>query len=151
MSDTITALAVAADDNSALAFSSMKADSVAEKAALFNAISNPAHKLGDFINKTIFIKDIYAELIDMPKTDADGNPVYDADGEQIVDKVPRIVLIDADGDTYQAVSLSVMNNITRLFKMFGAPTWEPALPVEVKQISRNNMRIYAFEVRTDLL
>ena len=68
-----------------------------------------------------------------------------------MDKVPRIVLIDADGDTYQAISVSVMNNIQRLFKMFGAPTWEPALPIEVQQRSVGTNRIYVFNVRADLL
>lgn len=151
MSDSINALAIATNDDSALAFSSMKAETVEQKAELFNAISNPAHKLGDFINKVIYVRDIYAEVIEMQKSDRDGNLMFDADGEPVMDKVPRIVLIDKDGDTYQAVSVSVMNNITRLFKMFGAPTWSPALPIEVQQRSTGSNRIYVFNVRADLL
>lgn len=151
MSDTINALAIAANDDSSLAFSSMKAETTQEKAALFNAISNPSHKLGDVINKVIYVKDIYCEIIEMQKSDRDGNLMFDADDEPIMDKVPRIVLIDADGDTYQAISVSVMNNIQRLFKMFGAPTWEPALPIEVRQRSVGTNRIYVFNVRADLL
>ena len=150
MSDVITALATA-DEGSALAFSSMKAETAQEKAALFNAISDPAHKLGDVINQVIYVKDIYVESIEMPKTDADGNPVYNADGEQLMDAVPRVVLIDADGDTYQAVAVSVVNNINRLIKLFGMPTWEPAIPVEVKQRSVGSNRIYSFNVRADLM
>lgn len=151
MSDAINALATVNNDDSAIAFSSMKAETTQEKAALFNAISNPAHKLGDVINKVIFVRDIYAEVIEMQKSDKDGNLMFDAEGEPVMDKVPRIVLIDKDGDTYQAVSVSVMNNITRLFKMFGAPTWEPALPIEVQQRSTGSNRIYVFNVRADLL
>lgn len=151
MSDVINALATVNNDDSAIAFSSMKAETPQEKAALFNAISNPAHKLGDVINKVIFVKDVYCEVIDMQKSDRDGNLLFDENGEPVMDKVPRIVLIDREGDTYQAVSMSVMNNITRLFKMFGAPTWEPALPIEVQQRSTGSNRIYVFNVRADLL
>lgn len=151
MSDNLNALAIAANDDSALAFSSMKAETTQEKAELFNAISNPAHKLGDVINKVIYVRDIYVEVIEMQKSDRDGNLMIDENGEPVMDKVPRIVLIDKDGDTYQAISVSVMNNITRLFKMFGAPTWEPALPIEVQQRSVGTNRIYVFNVRADLL
>lgn len=151
MSDNLNALAIAANDDSALAFSSMKAETTQEKAELFNAISNPAHKLGDVINKVIYVRDIYVEVIEMQKSDRDGNLMFDENGEPVMDKVPRIVLIDEDGDTYQAISVSVMNNITRLFKMFGAPTWTPALPIEVQQRSVGTNRIYVFNVRADLL
>ena len=151
MSDNLNALAIAANDDSALAFSSMKAETTQEKAELFNAISNPAHKLGDVINKVIYVRDIYVEVIEMQKSDRDGNLMFDENGEPVMDKVPRIVLIDKDGDTYQAISVSVMNNITRLFKMFGAPTWSPALPIEVQQRSVGTNRIYVFNVRADLL
>lgn len=151
MSDNLNALAIAATEDSALAFSSMKAETTQEKAELFNAISNPAHKLGDVINKVIYVRDIYCEIIEMQKSDRDGNLMFDENGEPVMDKVPRIVLIDADGDTYQAISVSVMNNIQRLFKMFGAPTWTPALPIEVQQRSVGTNRIYVFNVRADLL
>ena len=150
MSDTITALATAETDNT-LAFCSMRAETPQEKAALFNAITDPDHRIGDIINHVVYIKDVYAEIIQMPKTDKDGAFIIDADGNQVMDNVPRVVIIDKDGETYQAISISVLNNLTRLFKMFGAPTWEPAIPVEVKQKSIGSNRIYTFNVRADLM
>lgn len=151
MSDAITALATVTTEDSALAYSSMVAQTPQEKAELYNAISDPAHKLGDVINQVIFVRDVYVEMIELARTDNAGNPIFDDNGEPIMDTAPRIVLIDKDGDTYQAIAASVMNNLARLFKMFGAPTWEPALPIEVKQRSVGTNRIYTFKVRTDLM
>lgn len=151
MSDAITALATVNAEDSALAYSSMAAETPEQKAELFNAISDPAHKLGDVINQVIYVRDVYVELIEMQRTDAANNPVFDAAGEPVMDTVPRIVLIDKDGDTYQAIANSVMNNLARLFKLFGEPTWTPALPIEVKQRSVGSNRVYTFKVRTDLM
>ena len=150
MSD-INALATVNADDSALAYSSMVAETQQEKAELFNAISDPAHKLGDVINQVIYVRDVYVEMIELARTDAAGNPVFDENGEPIMDIAPRIVLIDKDGDTYQAIAASVMNNLARLFKTFGEPTWSPALPIEIKQRSIGTNRIYTFKVRADLM
>ena len=150
MSD-INALATVNADDSALAYSSMVAETQQEKAELFNAISDPAHKLGDVINQVIYVRDVYVEMIELARTDAAGNPVFDESGEPIMDIAPRIVLIDKDGDTYQAIAASVMNNLARLFKTFGEPTWNPALPIEIKQRSIGTNRIYTFKVRADLM
>lgn len=151
MSDVITALATANDETSALAYSSMTAETPQEKAELFNAISDPAHKLGDVINQVIYLRDVYVEMIDLARTDDKGNPIVDEYGEPVTDNVPRIVLIDKDGDTYQAIAVSVLNNLSRLFKLFGMPTWTNPIPVEVKQRSIGSNRVYTFKVRTDLM
>ena len=151
MSDVITALATVNADDSQLAYSSMQAETPQQKAALFNAISDPAHRLGDVINQVIWVRDVYAEIIELARTDDKGNPVLDEMGAPIMDTAPRVVLIDREGETYQAVAASVMNNLARLFKMFGAPTWEPALPIEIKQRSIGTNRVYTFKVRTDLM
>lgn len=151
MADVISALANVNDETSALAYSSMTAETPQEKAALFNAISDPAHKLGDVINQVIYLRDVYVEMIDLTRTDDKGNPIVDEYGDPVTDNVPRIVLIDKDGDTYQAIAVSVLNNLSRLFKLFGMPTWENPIPVEVKQRSIGSNRVYTFKVRTDLM
>lgn len=151
MSDIITALAKAADEGSTLAYSSMTAETPQEKAELFNAISDPAHKLGDVINQVIYLRDVYVEMIDIARTDDKGNPIVDEYGEPVMENVPRIVLIDKDGDTYQAVAVSVLNNLARMFKHFGLPTWETPIPVEIKQRSIGSNRVYTFLVRKDLM
>lgn len=104
------------------AFCSAKADTMAEKALVFNAANNPDHKVNDYINKTIMLKDIYAETLEL---------VNQETGE--VEKAPRIVLIDADGVSYECVSVGMFGALKKLIATFGEPTWEEPIPVVVKQ------------------
>ena len=117
------------------AYSSLKSGTIKEKAVLYNAMSNPEHKVGDYINQTIKIKDVYVEAIEM--TDEDTGDVFTA---------PRIVLIDTEGSTYQAVSKGIFNALTRLIRTFGEPTWEDGLPCIVRQISLGKNQMLTLEV-----
>ena len=94
------------------------------KAIVFNAANNPDHKVKDFVNKQIAVKDIYAETIEIANEET---------GEII--KVPRIVLIDADGLSFECVSVGMYSAIRKLVAIYGAPTWEPPLKVVIKQKS----------------
>lgn len=118
------------------AYCSLKSGTMKEKAALFNAMSNPNHKVGDFINQTIRVKDVYVETIEL---------VDDETGEVVT--APRIVLIDTNGQTYQAVSKGIFTALSRLIKTFGEPTWDEGLPCIVRQISlgRNQMLTLALD------
>lgn len=122
------------------AYSSMRSGTLKEKAALYNAMSNPTHKVGDYINQTIRVKDIYVESIEL--TDEDTGEVQIA---------PRIVLIDTNGDSYQAVSRGVFNALQRLIRLFGEPTWDDGLPVKVRQISLGRNQMLTLEVDVDAL
>lgn len=130
----------AMSQNGSQAYSSMRSGTVKEKAALYNAMSNPDHKVGDYINKTLVIKDIYVESIEL--TDEETGEVQIA---------PRIVLIDKDGVTYQAVSKGVFNALSRLIQTFGEPTWEEGLPCIVRQISLGRNQMLTLEVDVDAL
>ena len=118
-------------------YSSLKSGTAKEKAELFNAMSNPEHKVADYINKTIMVKDVYVEVIDLTDEDT---------GESV--QAPRIVLIDTDGKTYQAVSKGIFGSLAGLFKVFGEPTWEEGLPLTVKQISLGKNQMLKLEVDT---
>lgn len=120
------------------AYSSLKSGTRKEKAALYNAMSNPTHKVGDFINKTINVKDVYVEVIDVTN---------DETGE--TEQAPRIVLIDTDGVTYQAVSRGIFNSLSRLIRTFGEPTWDEGLPCTVKQISLGKNQLLTLEINED--
>ena len=123
-----------------MCYSSMKSGTVKEKAALFNAMSNPNHKVGDFINKTIRVKDVYVETIELE--DEETNETVNA---------PRIVFIDMDGDTYQAVSKGVFSALSRVINVFGEPTWDDGLPFTIKQVSLGKNQLLTFEVDIDQL
>ena len=116
-------------------YSSLAANTLAEKAKLYNAISNPSHKTGDMIGETILVTDVIVEIIDV--TD-------ELTGE--TKQAPRIVLVDKGGETYQSVSVGVYNSITRLFQIVGMPTWPEGLPLKVKQIQKNTNRVITLEV-----
>jgi len=122
------------------AYSSLKSGTLKEKAQLFNAMSNPEHKVGDYINQTIRIRDVYVEVIDL--TDEDTGEVVSA---------PRIVLVDTEGSTYQAVSKGVFNALSRLIQTFGEPTWADGLPCRVRQISLGKNQMLTLEVDVDAL
>ena len=104
------------------AFCSVKAETMAEKALVFNAANNPQHKVNDFINKKILLKDVYAETLELCNAET---------GES--EKAPRIVLIDENGEAYECVSVGMFSSLKKLIATFGEPTWEDPIPVVVKQ------------------
>ena len=116
-------------------YSSLTAVSAKEKAKLYNIMSNPTHKVGDFINKTIQVKDIYVETIELEDEDT---------AETVT--APRIVLVDTEGESYQAVSKGVFSALARIIKIFGEPTWEGGLPCTVKQISLGKNQMLTLEL-----
>lgn len=153
MPENTTALALfnSESEGGSLVFCSVQAGTMAERAKLFNTINNPEHKLGDVINQVIWLRDVYSDFVPITRTDSNGAPMLDETGAPIVDDVQRYVLIDKDGDAYQCMAASVGGQLRRLFKFFGAPTWENPIPVEVKQQSTGVYRIYVFNIRHDLM
>ena len=110
-------------------YSSLSIQNFADKAKLYNAISNPVHQTSDMIGETILVTDIIVELIDV--TD-------DLTGE--TKQAPRVVLIDKGGETYQSVSVGIYNSIKRLFQIIGQPTWPEGVPLKVRQIQKDSTR-----------
>lgn len=108
-------------------FCTMQAEDMKAKKTLFNACSNPA-KISSMIGKTIDLLHFYVEVIQ----------VVSENGGEVVN-VPRVVLIDAKGNGYQAVSIGLYNSIKRIVSMFGVPeTWNEPLKVEVQQVDLKN-------------
>lgn len=116
-------------------YTSMKCDTPDEQKTFFNAMSAPDYRLSDFINKEIVIKDVFFEYVDV--TNENGE-TYSA---------PRIVLTDIKGKTYTCVSVGIMSAIKRLFMVYGAPTWEDGITVEVKQVSKGKYNMLAIVVK----
>jgi hypothetical protein len=119
----------------AQAFCSIDAVDPETKAIVFNAANNPDHKVKEFVNKQIDVKDIYAEIIEIANEET---------GE--ITKVPRIVLIDATGLAYECVSVGMYSAIRKLVAIYGAPTWEPPLTVTVKQKSVGKGSMYTLQM-----
>lgn len=117
-------------------FCSIQGGTHESKVAVFNASNNPDHKVGDYINKVIVVKDVLAELIEVTN---------DETGE--LEVTPRVVLIDMDGKSYQAVSKGIFNALKKAIAIFGAPTWDEGLPCLIKQVSVGKGSILTFDVQ----
>ena len=126
--------------NSNTSYCSLAANTLKEKAMAYNAMANPQKRLSDCINLTLNVRDVFVELIEL----AD-----ELTGE--VTQAPRIVLIDTENVTYQAVSKGIYNSLARLIQTFDEPTWEGGLPLRVKQIPAGKNQILTLEVDLDAL
>lgn len=120
-----------------LAFSSLQATTDDEKAHLFNAINNPEKRLADCINMKIKAKDLYIEVV---------NCTNEETGE--VTACPRIVIIDDKGVSYQAVSLGIYSALKKVIQIFGTPTWETPIVLEVKQVTKGQRKMLTLNIAT---
>lgn len=118
-----------------LAFSSLKAETDEEKAKLFNAINNPENRLSDCINMKIKAKDLFIEVV---------NCTNEETGE--VTACPRIVIIDEKGVGYQAVSVGIYSALKKVIQIFGTPTWEKPINLEVKQVTKGNRKMLTLNI-----
>ena len=116
-------------------FTSMSAQTVDEKKALFNAMNNPEKRVADMIGKQIAIRDVFVESVDM---------VNEETGEITI--APRIVLVDTKGVSYQCVSTGIFSALKKMFQIFGMPTWENGIKTEVAQIQKGKRNILTLRV-----
>lgn len=116
-------------------FCSLSAGTQKEKALVFNAMNNPQHRVGDYVNKQIVVRDVFVEMV----------TIEDEDTHEIAE-VPRTVLIDMKGEAYQAVSNGIFRALKNAIAVFGAPTWEDGLPITVKQVSIGKNQMLTFTV-----
>lgn len=116
-------------------FCSMVATTDEERAQLFNAMNNPDERLADCINMQIKAKDLYVEIV---------NCTNEETGE--VTAVPRIVIIDENGKSYQCVSIGIYSALKKVIQVYGAPTWEKPITLEVKQVSKGTRKMLTLNV-----
>ena len=115
-------------------YCSMVGETLEEKAKVFRAITNSDYKIADCINQTIYTKDVFCEVVDLPNQDGEIHACY------------RVVLIDKDGKSYQAVSTGIYNAVSSLFALFGEPTWQEPIPLKVKQINKDKKRMLTLDI-----
>lgn len=117
------------------AFCSIKEDSLEAKKLVYNASNNPTHKIDDYINKEIALKDVFVEIIELANENTGG-----------LEQAPRIVLIDDKGESYQCVSNGIFGSLKKLMAIFGEPTWEDPIHVVVKQVKVKRGTMLTLEV-----
>lgn len=117
-------------------YCSMVAETMEEKAALYNATNNPNFRVSEMINMTINLKDVYVEAVKCTNKES---------GE--VQTCPRIVLISDENEGYQCVSIGIFSAIKKLFAIYGEPNeWETAIPVVVKQLKSGERSVLTLNV-----
>ena len=121
--------------NASTVYCSVKGGDRATKAKVYNAMNNPEHKVGDMINKTINVKDVLVEIIELANEET---------GE--IEEAPRVVLIDDKGQAYQAVSQGIFSAVKNAIQVFGAPTWEEPLPCLIKQVPVKSGSMLTFDI-----
>lgn len=109
-----------------------------EKSAsmLFKAMNQPDDSLGDHINETIDVINIFIQPVAMVNQDT---------GEMNV--VPRIVLFDVEGKTYVTVSKGIYNALKNMCAIVGTPeTWKAPVTIKVGQRQIKERRMLTFDV-----
>lgn len=109
-----------------------------EKSAsmLFKAMNQPDDSLGDHINETIDVTNIFIQPVPMANQET---------GEMNV--VPRIVLFDVEGKTYVTVSRGIYNALKNMCAIVGTPeTWKAPVTIKVGQRQIKERRMLTFDV-----
>lgn len=109
-----------------------------EKSAsmLFKAMNQPDDSLGDHINETIDVTNIFIQPVPMANQET---------GEMNV--VPRIVLFDVEGKTYVTVSRGIYNALKNMCAIVGTPeTWKAPITIKVGQRQIKERRMFTFDV-----
>lgn len=103
-------------------FVSFRAEDMKSKVRLFNAMNQPKYKVSDMINKKIKLKDVILMNVQMEGEDGE------------MDMGIRSVLIDADGNAYNATSNGIFSSLTNLYMIFGTLHFEEPLEILISQI-----------------
>lgn len=117
-------------------FCSLPMDTAEQKKLAFNVMGNPEKKISDAVNLTIEVTDIYCETAQ----------VMDQNTGELRD-MPRIVLIDKDGHSYQSVSFGIYRAVCRLISIFGVPHWDEPIPITVKRVGAKDKQTYTLAIK----
>lgn len=121
--------------------------SEADNRSLFNAVVKPDHKIAECVNMTISVIGFYIEKVEIIVKDEDGNIVVnESTGEATVKELPRIVLIDNNGESYVATSVGVYNALKKAVAIFGMPDTEHPINIKPIYITRPKNNVLSFVV-----
>lgn len=112
-------------------YSSVKANTVEEKKAVYNALEKCDVLLNDIVGTEINIKDFYIEERQREEEDESTGEV-----KQITKY--RTILFDMDGKTYATGSYGVYNALRRICMVYGEPTWTEGVVVKVDKKPMGN-------------
>lgn len=117
-------------------YCSMRVTDEKSASMLFKAMNQPDDSLGDHINETIDVTNIFIQPVPMANQET---------GEMNV--VPRIVLFDVEGKTYVTVSRGIYNALKNMCAIVGTPEiWKAPVTIKVGQRQIKERRMLTFDV-----
>lgn len=108
-------------------FTSKECVNDVDRKVMYNALSSPDKLISENIGEKLVVKDVAA----FPVKFLDENT-----GEEV--EILRTILIDDKGLTWSATSAGIANSVTKLFAIYGMPTWNKGIPVQIKQVKSRN-------------
>lgn len=120
MEDSNTALTIS--NNKSSVYCSVKAETMEEKKALYNALESCDVKLNDIVGQKVKVKDIYIQ--EYPRVNKEtGEPMTNGH---------RVILFDDEGKTYVTASNYFFVSLAKVINAFGDPkTWKEPLEIEI--------------------
>ena len=101
-----------------MSYTDMDLSDMATARDFYNAVSQPDVALKECVNIPIAMAHVSIEVCEVHS---------ELDRDVIA---PRVVIMDKDGKSYQAVSVGVYQSLKRIFALFGTPdTWTEPLTV----------------------
>ena len=117
-------------------YSSLVPKNEEQEIILFNAMNSPKHRISDMIGQVIEVVHVFCEVVKCTNEET---------GE--VSMCPRTVLIDKNGESYQAVSLGVFGALKKIFQIKGAPsTWTKPCKLKVMQVTKGTRKMLTFSM-----
>ncbi len=112
------------NNNDLKIYSSVKATTVEERKAVYNALEKCDVLLNNIVGTEINVKDFYIEERQKEETNEDTGEV-----KQVIKY--RTIIFDTEGKTYATGSYGVYNALRRICLVYGEPTWDDGVLVKV--------------------
>ena len=108
-------------------YTSLQCDTVTDKRKLYNLVFGGSNEsIADHLGETIELVDVYIDEVMQ-------------EGDNGASKMPRTILVDANGVAYIGVSWGIFNALKSLLKVFGEPCeWEEPIKIKFARRKCNN-------------
>lgn len=116
-------------------YSSLQGNDFATKVATVEAMTNSI-PIKENINKTISVANVIVQSV----------PMLDQATGELRDQ-PRIILLDADGTAYHAISGGLWRSVQNIINIVGEPsTWPAPLPVHIVSVKGRQGDFYTAKI-----
>lgn len=121
---------------------SFTADSYESRVALYNAINTPRHRVKEYINTPINLRDVIVMRVEIRENEEQSG----GESELRYRSAYRVILIDTDGESYHAISSGIYQSVKTLQAVFGTLHFDEGIKVVVRQKTENNRNLLMLEL-----